>query len=381
MKIIHLGKYYPPFMGGIENFMASLAAQQVEDGHEVSAIVHHHDANFATSIESIDNILVYRVKTFGSVAYAPVAPSFIKWLSHLIDKSTPDVIHIHMPNLSAFWLLPLLKARSIPWVVHWHADVIGSVPDLKIKLLYPIYRFFEHALLRKAAKIIATSENYFLKSEVLTKYRNKVEVIPLGIEDIPQVPSMSVPKETIQLLMIGRLTYYKGHRNMIKAIRKLTLLGIDVHLDIVGTGELKESITALVKKYSLEDNIALLGKLSEESLNKKLLTCDVLCLPSIEKTEAFGVVILEAARVGKPALVTDVKGSGMSWVVQDGKTGIVAKANDVADLAAKIQWASENRQQLENYGKNARKRFESDFRVSHIASQIENLYDKVLLSQ
>jgi len=389
MKILHLGKYYPPFYGGIENFMCELMNQQVVDGFDVSAIVHHHEFNKPYQFENIDDVNVYKIPTYGQVAYAPLSSSFGYYLNKIISEEKPDVLHIHMPNLSAFWCLFLPIARKIPWVIHWHADVIGSVPDLKIKLLYPFYRVFESALLKRSQKIIATSPVYLASSLPLKKWIKKTAVIPLGLRSIEekrnidvlkdnlQEPLSLIESEQIKLLMIGRLTYYKGHIVIIDAIAKLKEQDVDFSLRIVGGGELLADIEQQIKDLRLENSVILLGKLSSDDLENELQNTDLLCLPSIERTEAFGVVLLEAMRASKPCLVSDVCGSGMSWVVQDNKTGFVVKHNDVDSLVEKLKFITANRGLLEAYGAIGRKRFEKTFSIGAVSSEISALYEQV----
>lgn len=377
MKVVHLGKYYPPFFGGIENFMAELIEQQGRQGHSVAAIVHHHHHKYRSFEHHTANKAdIYRVASYGQLAYAPVSPGFGYALNKVIKKHQPDVLHLHLPNLSAFWCLFSLAARKIPWVVHWHADVLGNVPDLKIKLLYPLYRVFETALLKRAAKVIATSPVYFDSSAPLKSFKDKVVVIPLGLPDqkMPIETPASPINSSLRLLMVGRLTYYKGHSLLLQALAKLKASGLSLQLSVIGSGELGETLSRQVATLELQDQVKLLGKVSDKQLNTALQTTDLLCLPSIERTEAFGVVLLEAMRAGKACLVTDVPGSGMSWVVQDHKTGRVVKHNDIEDLANSLAEMNRDRSSLSLWGSAGRHRFVTHFSIKQVSEQISHLY-------
>lgn len=382
MKILHLGKYYPPFYGGIENFMCSLMEQQKKEGHQVSAIVHHHIKKRIFIKECINEINVYRVPIWGQLLYTPVSPSFGYYLQKIIKIEKPDLIHIHTPNLSAFWCLTFPCARETPWVIQWQSDVVGAVPDLKIKILYPFYRFFEKSLLKNARKIIVATPPYAQTSKPLEKFENKVEVVPLALPTNSlagfnrQKPN-KVGSE-VNLLMIGRLTYYKGHSVIIEAVEKLKKKGFYFHLNIVGQGELKPEIELQIQQLQLEEHVTLLGNLSDKDLTEELNNTDLLCLPSIERTEAFGIVLLEAMQASKPCLVTDVDGSGMSWVVQDGKTGFVVKYNDVDSLVGKLCFIARNTELLAIYGEVGRKRFDEVFNIKSVSHEITSLYHEVL---
>lgn len=385
IRILHIGKYFPPRFGGIETFMAQLMESQAAEGLEVLAIVHN---DYRNSQEEWHGCKLTHVKSYGQLAYAPVAPGFGFSLWRLIRKERPDIVHIHMPNLSAFWLL--LLASFLPrfkWVVHWHADVLGSVPDLKIKLLYPLYRVFERWLLKKADKIICTSPDYLASSQPLQCYQEKCKVIPLGVDiaeqslDIPITAGKSDDNAaSLQLLMIGRLTYYKGHALLFDAVKQLVQQGLIVQLTVVGDGELAGELKALVAKLGLKQYIAMLGSVSEVQKQALLADTDLLCLPSIERTEAFGMVLLEAAIHAKPALATRVPGSGMGYVVQDNITGLLARPGQVDDLVDKLKWACYNPTKLVEMGLAAQQRLHQHFSMQVVSQQISQLYDTLLLT-
>ncbi|TPH17066.1 glycosyltransferase [Litorilituus lipolyticus] len=380
-KVLHIGKYHPPFMGGIENFMADLMMQQVADGYNVSAIVHHHQKG-KSYVEEVDKgVKIFRVPCFGQLAYAPISPSFGLYLNKIIKEQQPEILHLHMPNLSAFWCLLLASAMKIPWVIHWHADVIGSVPDMKIKLLYPFYRFFESRLLKQTQKIIATSPVYLSSSLPLQKYKKKTQIIPLGLSQygakvsVDETSNIGCEKDDVlKLLMVGRLTYYKGHSLIIEAIARLKSQGKTLKLNIVGTGELLNEIESDIEKFGLIQDVHLLGKLSDEDLVSEMQQCDLLCLPSIERTEAFGVVLLEAMRESKACLVSDVPGSGMSWVVKQDETGFVVKHGDVDDLVAKLTDILNNMHLLDDYAIAGFQRFSKQFSIEQVSHRVSSLY-------
>ena len=381
MKILHIGKFYPPFHGGIENFMCALMEQQVKDNHEVSALVHHHIKKQAFTKESVNGVDVYKSRLIGQLLYAPISPLFIFHLYKIIKKIKPDIIHIHTPNLSAFWGLFLSSARKIPWVIQWQSDVIGAVPDFKVKLVYPFYRLFENALIKKSCKIIVATPPYAQTSIPLVGYTDKISVIPLAIscDNISVIGENKSSSSAINLLMIGRLTYYKGHKLIIDALAELKKQGMNFNLTIVGGGELESTIEQQIKSLQLKDKVTLLGKLSDEQLASEMQNTDLLCLPSIERTEAFGVVLLEAMRASKPCLVTDVHGSGMSWVVQDNKTGFVVQHNNVESLISKLAYISEHPELLPMYGNAGRERFKAVFSIEAVSNKVTALYKEIQL--
>ena len=380
LRILHIGKYYEPFKGGIETFLRDLVESHTMQEHcDLSVLAHHHQTNQLTRNELINGVNVTRVKLWRRLVFAPICPTFLKELNRSIDKNAPDVLHIHMPNLSAFACLLSKRARQRPWIIHWHADVLGSAPDWRVKILYPLYRIFEKALLKYAKTIICTSPPYLESSQALAGYKHKCVVIPLGLRanapphdrTNPNTTDPPTPTtETLKLLMIGRLTYYKGHELLLQAIRELN----NIELTIIGEGELRPQIEQRIKEWGLSDRVAVLGKVSDEDIETAIEQCDLVALPSLERTEAFGLVILEAARRGKPALAARVPGSGMGWVVVHNQTGWSVTPNSAAELTRQINHLSQHRGLIAACGQSARSRFAQHFTIEGVAKSLLKTY-------
>ncbi|QLE86067.1 glycosyltransferase [Shewanella sp. Scap07] len=376
-SILHIGKFYPPFFGGIENFMAELLPACQQLGTKQSALV--HNTELIRSVEEIDGVTIYRSARLGLLMFAPISPWFLSDLHSAMDEQTPDILHIHMPNLSAFWLLLSHKARKVPWIVHWHADVVGDRPKWFIKLFYPFYRVFERAILKRAKMVICTSPHYRDSSSPLLSYSDKLCVVPLGLHAVSPAENNSsvvcrAASPIIKVLVVGRLSYYKGHSVLFSALSELPVeLRKKVEVKVVGIGELEQQLSDMLKSLEL-DNVTMLGQVSSEEINPLYDWCDLICLPSIERTEAFGLVILEAARQSKPALVTDVHGSGMSWVVEDKSTGWVVESNNADALSSQLTEIIQQPGQCITFGGLAYKRFAKKFSINSVAQEITDVY-------
>ena len=341
LRILHIGKYFPPHPGGMETYLRDLMNVQKRQGLEVMALVHASERGLFDMEESVDALdgttyQVMRSARWFNLSFVPISPGFIWSAFKAIKNFKPDLIHIHHPNSSAMWLLLLPAARRLPWVAHWHSDIETPSSSTFVKFLYRIYRPFEQAILRKTARIITTSPPYLEASAALTSQNRKCEVIPLGLDParLPQteeVTTVSRPNEPL-VLFIGRLAPYKGLLNLIEAIAELR----EVHCWVAGDGKLKRKLQSTIQQRKLTDRVALLGPVTEEEKWRLFKSCDVLALPSIEKTEAFGMVLLEAAHFAKPVVVTDAAGSGMAWVASQIPGSRVAKTSASSNLAKAI---------------------------------------------
>ena len=382
MKILHIGKYYPPFSGGIENFLQDLLLSHVKSGLEVAAVVHNHDSSVTrTIIEKRENVLVYRAPCYGKILYAPVSPLFPFVLIKAIKEFKPDIIHLHMPNTSCFWILFLPAIKKIPLIIHWHSDVVQSAIDTGLKYAYPFYKPFEQALLKRSFAVIATSRPYLETSSALENLHHKTTVIPLGIKnkrihvskDIKDWAEKTWGDYQIRLLAVGRLTYYKGHDRLIKAVARIP----KAKAIIVGKGELMEKLKKIISHFGVDKQVTLIGHLEEERLEALLSSAHCLVLPSIERTEAFGVVLLEAMRAGKPSIIFNIKGSGTGWVVKDRITGFNIPLDNEAQLINTINTIAANPYLCKLMGNNARERFKTKFHIDQVGNSVIKLYEKI----
>ncbi len=343
LRICHLGKYYPPAVGGIETHVRTLAHAQAALNAEVRVIcINHLDRNgrdviwkrFAateTVEESDSSVRVTRVGRRASVARFDLCPSLPSVLRELMHSET-DVLHLHVPNPTILLILAALPLR-IPLVVTYHSDVI------KQKVLEIAHRPFEYLIFGKAAVLLSDSPTYPGGSSVLQRYRDKLAVLPLGIQvDSFLCPTMAARKRSQQLkkecgqplwLAVGRLVYYKGLHNAIQA-----LASVPGKLMIVGHGPLERELKQLADQVGVAGRIIWRRMLSEEELIGAYHAATALWFSSNERSEGFGQVQVEAMASGCPVINTAIPHSGVAWVSKHEETGLTVSMNDPAALAA-----------------------------------------------
>jgi len=383
VRVIHIGKYFPPYAGGMEHYLRDLMVAQDRQHVDTAALVHRSELSLTSSDEVYrageQRLPVTRTAVWARFLFTPISPTFPYLLNRLIRQRKPDLLHLHMPNVSVFWALFLPGARRLPWVVHWHADVLASAHSLGLRLFYRIYRPFERAILRRSKCIIATSPPYLASSQPLQAFLDKCHVLPLGLDPgtLPKpapAPANIDADQPLRVLAVGRLTYYKGFEYLIRAAAECD--GIEVHL--VGKGAEGARLKALTRELRVEKRIRFYGHLPDHALAEKFQACDCLCLPSIERTEAFGMVLLEAMYYGKATVVSRVTGSGMEWIVDDGITGLHAPTMNVAALADRLRLLHQNRNKLATLGVNGQKKFNALFHIDKSARLITELYQQTL---
>jgi len=365
-------------------------------GIESVALVHRHSLSVTTTDDTFSadghSFEVVRTGLWARLSFAPISPAFAWHLGRLIKSFKPDILHLHLPNASAFWALLLPSARRIPWVVHWHADVITSDQGLLMKLLYLLYRPFERALLKRAKAIVATSLPYRDSSKPLQPWINKCHVVPLGVDvgrfnlggiseagrDF-QTPNDRDERSSslLQVLAVGRLTYYKGFRYLIQAAANSP----NIHINLVGQGDQAKELKALATSLKVQDRVTFHGVLSDSELAQEMIKADCICLPSIERTEAFGMVLLEAMYFGKATVISDVSGSGMGWIVDNGITGLKATPADAGALATAFKRLNANRDELAAMGRRGKQKFDDQFEINHAINRLIEVYQQMVPTQ
>ncbi|MCO6359494.1 glycosyltransferase [Roseivirga pacifica] len=374
IRVLHLSKYYPPEMGGIETFLWDLVEEQKRNNNlQVDVLCFNKEK--VNSTDKDENVTIFRSRTYGELVSQPISFAYISKLRQIVKNY--DVIHLHFPNPLADFAL-LMSGFKGKLVVHWHSDVVKS------RLIMLVYMPLMTWLIRRADEVIATSQNYLDGSQVLQKIKDKVSVIPLGLNTsrIKNVNErvLSGLKKRYEgrkvVFSIGRQIPYKGFQYLIRAARELP---DDYVILIGGKGPLLGEHRRMVRELGLEKKVKMLGFVSDQELTAYYNLCDVYVMCSVDKSEAFGVVQLEAMYFAKPIVSTDIPGSGVPWVNHHEQTGFVIAPRDESALAEGIVKTVTS----VGYSKmsaNAKIRQENEFTSQIMALRISNLYQEIKLN-
>lgn len=370
----------------MEIFLRDLLKSLKDEDSEVAGLVHHHLPGRATLRDEVEGIPIFRVSSLGQILYTPISPSFPLVLRKIIRSFRPHILHLHLPNPSAFWGLALSEARSVPWVIQWQSDVVPSTIDRRLQPAYQCYRPLEQQMLKRAEKILVASKPYLHHSIPLKPWISKCTVVPLGVDparlpwpeaDVLQQAEKSWRPGCLRVLAVGRLTYYKGFDVLVRAAGRTKRVAVQ----IVGDGNLRAHLKRAIRQKGLENRVLLRGGLSNEMLQALFATCHVFCLPSLERTEAFGVVLLEAMRYGKPVVASDIPGSGPGWVVREGDCGWLVPPGDVNALAIQLENLAAEPGLCRELGLKGRENFHKKFRIQSVARGVKEIYEDILASR
>ena len=351
LRVLHIGKYFPPHPGGMETYLRDLMNVQKRQGLDVQALVHSSDARLFDTVESVSepsglSYGVTRCARWFNLGFVPISPLFLLSAFLKIKRFRPNIIHVHLPNASVAWLLMLPSALRIKWIVHWHSDIETADSSLLVKAAYYCYRPLERLQLLKADKIIATSPPYLASSAPLARVKDKCTVIPLALDErrLPTkraVGHITGGADTV-ILFVGRFSPYKNISALIEAIAMTS----GHQLWLVGDGEERGQLECLTQDLGLSDRVKFWGAVGEEKIWQLYRASDLFCLPSRNRNEAFGLVLLEAAHFELNLVVPNVEGSGMPWVAQNLQKSSIARntsARAIADAVVRSTKKSNSR--------------------------------------
>lgn len=368
MKVLHVFKtYYPDTQGGTEQFIHQLATATSQMGVVNTVFTVSSRSKGWLSVKGLN---VFQAPKTAEIFHMPLS---IKGLFDFKKiASEYDLIHFHHPWPFADFLY-LLFHRNKPAITTYHLDLVRSPAIL---FLYSIIR---RLFFRRLQAIVVTSEAYAKSSQQLLGYKNKVKVIPIGIDEA-DYPS---PSNDLKLswkdrlgdnfiLFIGAFRYYKGLIDLIHACTHCPC-----KLVLLGGGPLSEEIHQVVKDLGLESRVIMLGVVDDLNKMAILSLAKCLVLPSNSRAEAFGISLLEGMMLSKPLISTDLS-TGTSWVNQHGVTGLVVPPNRPDLLGNAMEWIMSNPQSAEEMGRQGRVRFQSKFHVKYMADDYLQLYQSIL---
>ncbi len=354
MKILLVTPYYAPRVGGLERYAQAMAEGALQRGFEVVVVTSNHTGE-AEREELINGVRVYRLRPFIRLSNTPLSLRWISRLKNIIAQENPAVINVHLP-VPGIADIAIRVAGKRRVLVTYHNDLLKENNFLQAAV-QGYYALVGNKTLRKAAGIICTSSHYATHSPRLRSVQHKITVIHPGIDEVLPAKSyrMSGSLHAIFVAQLDESHSWKGLSVLLRAVA----LAPDTHLSVVGDGSAKSRYELEARELRIENRVQFLGILQGKSLVQQLRKSDVLVLPSTNDTEGFGMVILEAAATGTPAIGSRV--GGIPYAIVADKTGVLVAPKDVHALANALTALQQNRSRLKTLGEAARIRVQKHF--------------------
>jgi glycosyltransferase involved in cell wall biosynthesis len=371
MRVLHFYKTsFPDSMGGVEQVINQIARGANKLGVKTDVLSLTTD-RFAPTIE-IDGYFAHRAKLDLQIASTGFSVSAFWRFAQLVKKA--DIVHYHFP-----WpfmdVVHFATRVTKPTLVTYHSDIIRQNHLLKI------YRPLKLKFLSSVDRIVATSPNYLATSNVLKQFKDKVSVIPIGMNKAtypqPAPDRLQYWREKIGpkfFLFVGVIRYYKGLHILLEAAQ-----GTNYPILIVGAGPIEKELKIQATRLGLQ-NIHFLGQLSEEDKVALLTLCYGVVFPSHLRSEAFGISLLEGAMFGKPMISSEI-GTGTSYININGETGLVVPASDPIAFRQAMRFLWENPIVASEMGDRAEQRYLKLFTADQMAASYVDLYKELLSSK
>lgn len=373
MKVLHVYRtYFPDSQGGLEEVIRQICLNTRGEGVEsrVFTLSDHPDPPALDRPEG----RVVRVKKSLEIASNSIALGGMGEFRRQVAWA--DIVHYHFPWPWAD-VMHTLAGKPANAVVTYHSDIVRQ------RLLGLVYRPLMRHFLNGMARIVATSPNYLVSSEVLRRYSDKVEVIPIGL-DADAYPAVAEQGDVLERMaqrhgrdfffFIGVLRYYKGLHLLLQAVKDAPYRVV-----IAGIGPEEANLKRQAEELGL-DNVEFCGRVSDEEKMALFSLCRAVVLPSHLRSEAFGVSLLEGAMCGKPLLSAEV-GTGTSFINVDGETGLVVTAGSAAALRQGLDRLHDDPDEAGAMGQKARQRYETRFTGAIMGKQYAALYRQLLPAQ
>lgn len=375
MHVLQLNKAYYPHIGGMETVVQLLSeGLHSKPGVDVEVLVCNDRTKTVKKL--VGGLQVKYAGSYGTLFSCHLSPSF----PFLLARTGADIVHAHMPfPLGEISLVTLAALGRQPYqhlMVWWHGDTTRH------QWLLPAYRTLVARVLDTADRIFVATPHHISSSTFLRRYASKCVVVPYGL---PLSTYRSTPtvegrvKRNLQkygsqmILFVGRLVYYKGIQYLIEAMSQ-TDRGT---LVLVGEGPLEAKLRDQVKHLDIEERVVFLPTVSHDELVALYHSCELFVLPSTRVSEGFGIVQVEAMACGKPVVTTDLP-TGVTYVNQAGKTGLVVPRRSPGRLAEAIQCLLTDRETRMHLGAYAKSRVEREFSQEIMTERVLKVYREVL---
>jgi len=373
MKALHFGRFYSSYFGGLERHVALLLSGLAKRMYVDNIVAADR---WRGDVVRGDGYDVYRVGSFGVLAGIAMSPTMPLVARKLWQKHRYDVVHLHLPDPLAdvcTYALP----KSVRLVLSWHSDIVRQ------QQLFQLYRPLLDRLIARADAVIGATPKHFSSSRQLSqKWARKYCVVPYGIDyDVLWRPAYIERAAEIRrgvggrkvIFAVGRHVYYKGFEYLIHAMRSVE----NAVLILGGSGPLFERNRLLIKEQGLDRRIVLTGRLNDDELRSHYHACDVFCMPSVEPSEAFGIVQLEAMGCKKPVVCCELN-NGVTYVNRHGQTGWVVPPRNSEALASALNGLLSDESMRRALGEAGFNRARENFSIDSMCQGTYKVYESIL---
>lgn len=372
MRVLHFGRFYDDNYGGMERHVAVLL-DSLKNEIDVANLVAND--RFRLDVTHERGYPIYKAPSLGLLAGMALCPTMPLILRDLHRRMPIDIAHLHFPDPMSHFASCVLPA-TVKRVVTWHSDIVRQ------RRLFALYRPFLDRFLRRADAIILPTPAHRSSSRQLDAVTDarRFHCVPFGF-DLSRFGERPPEADALReryggrplVLALGRHVYYKGFEFLIQAMRELP----QATLILGGQGPLTDTLKQFARSLGLGERVDFVGRIADDRLAAYYHACDVFCLPSVERTEAFGIVQVEAMACGKPVVCCELD-NGVTYVNRHGETGLAVPPRNAQALANAIARLLADAPLARRLGEQAKTRVTSEFGLDAMRASTLALYRNIL---
>lgn len=377
LRPLHVGKLVPPPFAGIESHIDTLL--RALSPMASSTLVASESRVRSTVVREPTPYRLIACPSHGTVSSVAMSPQLLGIVAREFSAGEANLLHVHAPNP---WgdLAALDSPKDVPVVMSWHSDVVSK------PVQFTLYRPIQARALARVDRIVVPTPLHFERSTQLAipRIEQRLVLIPYGIDfdaldatpsnEAFQVELMRWTGGRPLVLSVGRHVPYKGYRHLIASVKRW---GSDAVLLMIGTGPLSRTLHRQVDTLDISERVRLIGEADRSTMVTALRACDIFCLPSIERSEAFGIASAEAMSFGKPTVVCEL-GNGVNYLNRAGDTSLAVPPGDEAALAGAIDQLANDTALRLRFGTAARSWVRSTFAVDQMRDSTLALYRSLM---
>ena len=349
MKIIQISPYFPPHVGGVEYHVKELADGLANRGHRVS---------IASSCG----------RWTGEIIRIPSIDLFYSPIPIKLPKLEADIYHSHIPSP----LFTFMLRKAAPHLVTYHNDIVvpeiingHGMPRTFAGALEKLNELLVRPVLEEAKVVIATTESYARTSPILKDYLDKVKIVPnaVNVSLYPQVR-----KKENYVLYAGRMLSYKGVDSLLYAMREVQK-SADLDLVLIGDGYDRSRLEEMAAQLHVRAKFT--GRLERSMFIDTISRAEILVLPTQNRLEAFGIVLLEAMACETPVLAFNTP--GVNEVAEKGGM-VYSSTQELSELILELHGNGPLRVLL---GQKGRRAVEENYSWKRVLDDMESVYREV----
>lgn len=371
MRVLLFGRFADENYGGVERHAQCLVRALADDVEFVNVAA----VRGSSGVSAQWGCRTHAVRALAVVASTPLCPTMPFVVRRLHREHPFQLVHLHLPDPMSHLAAAFGVPEEVPVVITWHSDIIRQ------KNLFKLYRPFLRRLVARAAAVIAPTPLHFASMPQLAALSRPDQrvTVPFGFdlerlrEPHPMAAQLRAAHGGRIVFALGRHVYYKGFEYLVRAMRATT----NAKLLLGGSGPLTGELKRVAIAEGVADRVVFTGRIPESDLPAYYQACDVFCLPSVEPSEAFGIVQVEAMAAGKPVVCSELK-NGVNWVNPDGVTGLAVPPRDERALALALTKILENRDLRERLGAAAASRAATQFSLAALRDGTLAVYRRAL---